>query len=264
MKALAASFGLALAGSLVALPAHALFGDDEARKAIVDLRGKVETMQQETVRRLEQISNKQGEIEARVSRLEQGQRVNLQQQNQIELLREEVARLRGQLEEQLNTLDQTRRQQRDLGKQLDSRLKQFEPVQVTIDGKSVNVEQAEKKAYDAALDQFRSSDFKSATVSFQAFQQAYPESAYGPLANYWEGGARYASGDFKGAITAMRTLAKRSPDNPRVPDGLLILGNAQADSGDRKGARETFKSIIDNHPDTSAAGSARERLAAIK
>lgn len=255
---------LALAGGLFATPAHALFGDDEARKAIIDLRSKVEAWQQDTTRRLEQILQKQGEIEARVARLEQGQRVNLEQQNQIENLRQEVARLRGQVEEQLNALDQTRKQQRDLTSQVDSRLKQFEPVQVTIDGRTFSVEQSEKKAYEAALDQFRASDFKAAIAGFQAFQKSYPDSAYGPVAIYWEGGARYASGDFKGAIASMRTLAQRHPDNPRVPDGLLILGNAQADAGDRKAARETLKSIVDRHPDTSAAGSARERLSALK
>ncbi|MGE3603484.1 MAG: tol-pal system protein YbgF [Lautropia sp.] len=269
LAARASSLAFAVAVAVVAAAATspasaALFGDDEARKAIIDLRARVDAMQQDLVRRLEQVSQRQGDLEARIARLEQGQRVNLEQQNQIELLRQEVARLRGQVEEQLNALDQTRRQQKELTSQLDSRLKQFEPVQVTIDGKNVSVEQSEKRAYDAALEQFRASDFKAATASFQAFQKSWPESAYAPLAAYWEGGARYASGDFKGAIATMRALAQRHPDNPRVPDGLLILGNAQADAGDRKAARETFKSIVDRYPDTSAAGGARERLAAIK
>ncbi len=253
-----------LSGLLASAPAAAIFGDDEARKAIIDLRARVDAFQQDTVRRLEQLAQKQGDLEARIARLEQGQRVNLDQQNQLEMLRQDVARLRGQVEEQLNAIDQTRKQQKDLSSQFDSRLKQFEPVQVTIDGKNVSVEQAEKRAYDAALEQFRASEFKGATTAFQAFQKSWPDSAYAPLATYWEGGARYASGDFKGAIATMRALAQRFPDNPRVPDGLLILGNAQADAGDRKGARETFKSIVDRYPDTSAAGGARERIAALK
>ena len=256
--------GLAIAFALVGGPAHALFGDDEARKAIIELRARFDQLQADHGRRLEQMLQKQGDLESRIARLEQGQRVNLEQQNQLETLRQEVARLRGQVEEQLNALDQTRRQQKDLTSQLDSRLKQFEPVQVTLDGKTYSVEQAEKRAYDAALDQFRASDFKSATASFQNFLKSYPDSPYSPLVLYWDGGARYANGDFKGAITTMRALAKNHPDSPRVPDGLLILGNAQADSGDRKGARDTFKSIIDKYPDTSAAGGARERFNALK
>ena len=85
-----------------------------------------------------------------------------------------------------------------------------------------------------------------------------------PLVLYWEGGARYASGDFKGAIGTLRQLQQRHPDSERLPDGLVILGNAQADSGDRKSARDTFRQIAEKYPDTSAAGTARERLAALK
>ena len=47
---------------------------------------------------------------------------------------------------------------------------------MTIDDRAVNVDQAEKRAYDAALDQFRASDFKAAAQSFAAFQKQYPDS----------------------------------------------------------------------------------------
>ena len=62
----------------------------------------------------------------------------------------------------------------------------------------------------------------------------------------------------------MRQLQQRFPDSQRIPDGLVIMGNALADGGDRRGARDTFKLITDKYPDTSAAGTARERLNALK
>lgn len=270
-NARAAGRSAALASSLLiaglvsfASPAWAIFGDDEARKAVVEVRGKLEVFQRETLRQLNEIARQQADMEQRLARVEQGQRVNLDQQNQMEQLRQEVARLRGQLEVQLNELSQTRKQQKELTSTLDSRLKQFEPVQVTVDDKSFTVEQTEKRAYDSALELFRASDFKGAIAAFQAFQKTYPDSPYIPLVMYWQGGAQYASGEFKGAISTLEQLARKHPDSPRVPDAMLILGNAQVDAGDRKSARETFKAIGDKFPGTPASGAAKERMAALR
>ena len=245
-------------------PAWAIFGDDEARKAVLEVRGKLEVFQRETLRQLNELGRQQADMEQRLGRLEQGQRVNLDQQNQLEALRQEVARLRGQLEVQYNELSQTRKSQKDLTAALDTRLKQFEPVQVTLDERTFNVDQNEKRAYDAALETFRASDFKGAIAAFQSFQKSYPDSPYLPWVLYWQGGAQYANGEHKGAIGTLEQLARKHPDNPRVPDAMLILGNAQADAGDRKSARETFKTIGDKYPGTPASGVAKERMAALR
>lgn len=261
---LAIAVALLLVLSGFAHPAWALFGDDEARRAVLEVRGKLEVFQRETLRQLNELGRQQADMEQRLTRLEQGQRGNLDQQNQLEALRQEVARLRGQLEVQLNEMSQTRRQQKELSAALDTRLKQFEPVQVTIDDKPFSVEQSEKRAYESALELFRASDFKGAIASFQSFQKTYPDSPYRPLVMYWQGGAQYASGEFKGAIGTLEQLANKYPDSARVPDAMLILGNAQADAGDRKSARETFKTIGDKYPGTPASGAAKDRLAAIR
>jgi tol-pal system protein YbgF len=256
--------GLLIAVGSFATPAWALFGDDEARKAVLEVRGKLDVFQRETLKQLNEFGRQQADMEQRLVRLEQGQRVNLDQQNQLEALRQEVARLRGQLEVQYNELSQTRKQQKDLTTALDSRLKQFEPVQVTLDERTLSVDQNEKRAYDAALEVFRGSDFKGAVNAFQSFQKTYPDSAYLPWVLYWQGGAHYAAGEQKGAISALEQMARRFPDNPRVPDAMLILGNAQADAGDRKSARETFKTIGEKYPGTPASGAAKERLTALR
>ncbi len=261
--ALIIAAALSLAG-FVAPASAAIFGDDEARKAVLEVRGKLEVFQRETLRQLNELGRQQADMDQRLARLEQGQRVNLEQQNQLEALRQEVARLRGQLEVQLNEMSQTRKQQKELSAALDTRLKQFEPVPVTIDDQAFSVEQSEKRAYDAALELFRASDFKGAIAAFQSFQKTYPDSPYRPLVMYWQGGAQYANGEFKGAIATLEQLAAKYPDNGRVPDALLILGNAQADAGDRKSARETFKTIGDKYPGTPASGAAKDRLAAIR
>ena len=76
------------------VPAHALFGDDEARKAILDLREKVEA----------------------------AQNAQLMLQSQIEALREQNARLTGRIEELANQLTLEQRSNRDLYADLDKRM----------------------------------------------------------------------------------------------------------------------------------------------
>lgn len=238
---------------LAAPPAHALFGDDEARQAVLDLRAKVDALQRDILRQLNELSSRQTSLEQRIARLETSQKANLARQNDIDSLRQEIAELRGQLEEQLNQL-QTQEQN------VDSRFKQFEPQEVTVDGRKFRADQAEKQKFDGAMSQFRKSDFKAADQSFRDFIKAYPNSPYVQTALYWQGGAQYALGNYKTAISTLQSLVDRFPDTPRKADALLLLGNAQADADNSKAARQTFQRISREHPGTPAASSAKERL----
>lgn len=259
---------IALSVAVIA-PAHAIFGggDDEARKAILDLRGRFELQQRESreqAQRLAETNRRLDEIVARLDRLEQTGRGQLELQNQLQALREELARVRGQLEVQTNELAQTQRRQRDLGDALDSRLKSVEPVQVTVDGKPVTVDRAEQRAFDAALAQLRANDFRNAVAAFQAFQLQYPQSAYGPGAQYWIGTGHFQLKDWKAAIASLGAFIARHPDHPRVPEAMLNLGFAQIEAGDRRAARKTLETVVSKHTDSGAAALARERLATLK
>lgn len=252
---------LLAAGLLLAVPGQAaLFGDNEARQAVLDLRSKVDGLQRDILRQLNELSNRQTEIEQRLGRLETSQKANLARQNDIDTLRQEVAQLRGQLEEQLNQLQMQERQQQNISQDVDSRLKRFEPVDVSVDGRRFTAEQAEKKQFDAALALFRKSDFKGADQSFRAFIKAWPESQYLPAVLYWQGGAQYAEGNYKTAIATLQSLLERYPGSPRQADALLLIGNAQADAGNDKAARQTFQRIGKEHAGTPAATAARDRL----
>src|SRR5690606_27252192 len=185
----AATTGRALLVALLMLgsmPAHALFQDDGARKAILELRARVD-----------QLAN---DFEARLSRLEQVSHGQLQLQSQIDAMRQEIASLRGQIEVQANTIAKTQKQQRELANSIDSRLKRFEPIEVTIDGKTVTVDQAERRAFESALALFRSGDFNAARGAFEAFLAQYPDSPYVPSATFWLGSSQFALKDYAAAI----------------------------------------------------------------
>jgi tol-pal system protein YbgF len=246
LRTLAASLML-----LIVLPAQAqLFGgDDEARKAILQIREQIKVLQQ-----------RETEMTARLDRMESAQRNQLELVNQLELLRQENARLRGQVETLSNEVATLQKRNRDLYTDLDARLKKMEPQSVTVDGRTAAVDRAELAAYETPLAQFRGGDFKGSLPGFQQFVARYPASAYAPAAQYWIGSAHYAIKDYKSAIAAHRTLVERYADSPRVPDALLSIAESQVQLGDRKSANATLNRVIKEFPETEAAKIARDRL----
>ena len=268
---LAALVGAAVL-ALASTPAHALFGDDEARRAIIDLRSRVELQSRDFNARLTELNNqintqftaRLDALTQRLDRLEQSARGQLELQNQIEQLRQETARLRGQLEVQTNELAQTQRRQKDAMAEIDARVKPFEPVSVQIDGKTATVEPEERRTYEAAMTALRAGDFATAQAGFSALRLRWPASAYGAGALYWTGNAQYAQKDCKAAMSSQQQFITRHADHPKVPDALLTIGLCQVETGDKRGARKTLESVIEKHAGTPAAAQAKERLATLK
>jgi len=220
--------------------AHAaLFEDDEARRAILDLRQRVE-------RQGEEIQNLQRSL--------------LEQQNQFESLRAETARLRGEKEE----LSQELRRAQALSQGVDDRLKKFEPTKVRVDGVEFVADPAETKAYDEALSIFRNGDFASASTAFNDFVNRNPKSGYLLPSLFWLGNAQYANRDYKSAIRNFNTLLTRAPNHARASEAMLSVANCQLELKDIKAARKTLADLVKAYPHTEAASAANERLAKLK
>lgn len=249
---------LVVLAALAASPAHALFGDDEARKAILDLRKQVQDME----KRLQDTQGKGNDLGGRLERLEGAQRGQLEFANQMDALRQEIAKLRGQVDQLANEVATAQKRNKDFYTDIDARLKKLEPSSVSVDGRPAMVDRSEQAAFDAAISQFRSSDFRGAAVSLQSFIARYPASAYAPAAYYWLGNSQYQLKDYKGAILSQQTVVDRYADSTRAPDALLNIAASQIELNDRRGARTTLQRIIKDYPDTEAARLAKERLPA--
>ena len=213
--------------------AWALFSDDEARKAILDLRKSLATTQ-------------------------------LELQGQIEKLKADNAELRGKIEGLEKQSEDINSSQKTYYQDLDNRLGNFEPRTVTIEGVSGTVQPGEKKAYDDALNAFQAGSLKKADESFSAFAAKYPKSPYLPLVLYWSGNSKYANKDYAGAISQLQNLIKKYPNHARVPAAMVTLGNSQLESGNKVAAKKTFSEIVAKYPDTDAAKDAQQLLAATK
>ncbi|MCX7660552.1 MAG: tol-pal system protein YbgF [Caldimonas manganoxidans] len=250
-----AGAALAVAAALF-LPtgAHALFGDDEARRAILDLR-----------QRFEQAGEAQKAEQARTAeQFDQLRRSVLELNTQLELMRGEIARLRGRNEELAREIAELQRRQTDLAQGLDERIRQVEPQRTVVDGKEIVVRPDERRDYEAALDIFRKGDFQNAAAAFMSFQRRYPGSGYTESVLYWLGNAHYGRRDYKEALATFRQLVTTAPDHPRAPEAWLSIAMCQIELKDRPGARRTLEDLIKNYPQSEAAREARERLAALK
>ena len=259
MSALSRTFtALGLAGVL-ALPAHAgIFDDDEARRAILDLRQKLEASNEAN-------RAKQAELNVQMAdQLSQLKRSLLDLNNQLESVRAELARMRGQDEQLARDVAELQRRSKDAQSGIDERIRKLEPVGVTLDDKQFLADPEEKRQYDEAFALIRKGDFGAASAGLSSFLKRYPLSGYADSATFWLGNAQYGQRQYKDAIATFRGFVTAAPDHLRAPEALLALANCQAELKDNKGAKKTLDELIKQYPKSEAAQAGRERIASLK
>jgi tol-pal system protein YbgF len=241
--------------ALFAPAAHAgLFDDDEARRAILDIRTRID-------QNAERQRTGQQQLTEQVDQLK---RSLLDLNNQLEQVRGDNAKLRGQNEQLARDLSEVQRKQKDIQAGVDDRMRKFEPQKVTLDGKEFSVEPDEKRQYDEAMELLRKSDFAGTANALTAFRKRFPSSGYNDSALFWLGNAQYGTRQYREAITSFRTLVSAAPDNAKAPEAMLAIANCQAELKDTKGARKTIDDLVKAYPKSEAAQAGRERLASLK
>ncbi len=255
-RPLAAAAALVVAAfSFAPAPAAAgLFDDDEARRAILDLRTRLD----------DQAKARQADQQKTSEQTEQLRRSLLDLNSQLEQQRGENARLRGQIEELTRAVAELQRKQTDIAQGIDQRIRAVEPQKVTLDGREFQVAPDEKRSYEEAMATFRSGDFDAAGRSFGAFVTRWPQSGYRESASFWLGNAQYATKQYKEAIATFRGIVQRSPDSPHAPESLLAIANSQAELKDRPGARKTIDELLKAYPKSEAAVAGKDRLASLR
>ncbi len=230
-----------------------MFDDEEARQQIKDLRIQ-------SNERLETLSKGQFEL-----------------LNQIQALREENARLRGQVETLVFELDSAKKRQQDFYVDLDGRLRKLEtqatpPAEATAEGGATPAQgevapkppatdpAAEARDYEAALNLFKTNKLKDAASAFEAFGKNHPDSTLAPNAQYWLGNTHYAQRDCKKSIDAHKAMVAKWPQHAKAPDSLVGIATCQQELGDAKGARATLETVLAKYPSSPAAATAKQRL----
>ncbi len=296
MKSWLLAASLCLWAVLVPTAQAALFEDEEARRAILDLRQRLENQRQtqlqyseQTLQKALEQSQKQFEIlrkqvEADINQSKQDNRqAVLQLQAQIDALKQDIANLNGEREQLLREITLLQRALKETKVDIEERfqkmnsqsLKQEPPaikeeasksskVNVQVDGFEFLAEPEEKRDFEAAFVLFRKGDFAAAAKEFAQFVKVYSASGYKPSALYWLGSARFARRDFNEAIAQLKGLANDFPNHARTPEAMLTVGNAQLEIKQPKEARKTFNELLKLYPTTEAAAAAKDRLSQIK
>jgi tol-pal system protein YbgF len=253
-----------VAGTLVAAgaAAHAgLFDDEEARRAILDMRARIQAGDEASRARTAELARTHAQL---LEQLQQLRASLLDLNGQLESQRAELARLRGTQEQLARDVAEVQRRQKDVAQGVDERLRKLEPQAATIDGKEILVEPDERRLHDEAMATLRSGDFNKAASQLSAFLRRYPTSGYALTARFWLGNALYGKKDYREAIAIFRSFVTEAPDHPRAPEALLSLANSQLEMKDAKGARRTLEEVVKSYPTSEAAVAAKERMGSIK
>jgi len=226
----------------------------------------------ETTRQITELQSEARVQESRLNRLEASLQKNEQLFNllkEVETLKAEIAKLRGEAEVQTHLLETLEKRQKDLYVDLDNRVSELSkaavaPAPAKSAGNSSVDPAMESSEYEAALNAFKARDYNQAIGGFKSFLKNYPDSALAPNAQYWIGYSYYALKDYKTALAQQQKLIAVYPGSAKVPDALLNMASAQIETRDKKAAKKTLEDITAKYPGSAAASLAAKRLATLK
>lgn len=118
----------------------------------------------------------------------------------------------------------------------------------------------EKLYYDAAFDLIKAKDFDKASQAFAAFLRKYPNSQYAGNAQYWLGEVNLAKGDLQGAGQAFAKVSQLYPKHAKVPDSLYKLADVERRLGHTDRVKGILQQVVAQYPGTSAAQLAQRDL----
>jgi tol-pal system protein YbgF len=221
--------------------AHAQFfggGDDQARRQIVELRQEM------------------------TARMEASSRGQLELANQNEMLRSEIAGLRGQVEVLVHEIESLKQRQRDFYVDLDARLTRFErPGGADPVGALASDPAMATSEYEAALNLLKEGRHAESLAAFQQFIAAHPRSDFLPGAHFWAGNAALQTNEIVIARNFFSTVITNWPEDAIAPDAMLGLANSMQLMGEAQASQDTLRQIIARYPDSSAAQVASQRVA---
>lgn len=204
---------------------------------------------------------------------------------QLQQMQQEIAQLRGMLEEQQNEIQRLKQEGLERYQDLDRRLSsgaagaaatQNSPADGAASANgtpapAIGQAQApaangpadpekEKLFYDAAFDLIKIKDFDKASQAFGAFLRKYPNSQYAGNAQYWLGEVNLAKGDLQGAGQAFARVSQAYPQHAKVPDSLFKLADVEMRLGNADKAKGILQQVIAKYPGSSAAQLAQRDL----
>jgi tol-pal system protein YbgF len=273
---------LLLALQLISMNSQAaLFDDKEARKKILEVEATMNSQNQLTQSDFSALKKAQQALEQRMLEAEaitKGQGL-MDMQNQLETLKQEVARLKGELEVASHNVEATAQRQKDLYGDIDSRLRKLEAgttPEAIMSSKAAEVAAApastalpsnntqEYQLLELANGLSKESKHKDAYNAYDKFIRDYPNSALSADALYGLGYSQYALKNYKSAIATQEKLLAIYPKSAKVADAMINMANSQIQLGLVPNAKKTLRDLISSFPNSDVMPIAQKRLKALE
>lgn len=193
---------------------------------------------------------------------------------QLQQMQQEIATLRGMLEEQQHRITRLEEDSKDRFQALDSRISQNDTA--AIDKEQERAEpgrgsqqqvasqpgdpEKEQQFYEAAYSLIQARDFERARQAFVAFLGRYPQGKFAANAHYWLGEIGLVQDDLQAAGKAFATVINDWPEHGKVPDSTYKLATVEQRLGRYERAAAMFRQVVEQFPDSSAASLARREL----
>lgn len=196
---------------------------------------------------------------------------------QLSELQREVRLLTGQVEDNNFKLKQIQDRQRDLYRDIESRLSGLsgqntggasnkgqttKPVTNKVPATTTDSGEARRK-FEAAFALVRNKDYTAAITAFTDFLSQYPSSSYSANAHYWMGQVYLVQGNLDDAERQFAQLVAAFPDSSKSAAAKLKLGDIFLKQEKWADAKSYYTDVADNY--TGAQGQlARKGLDKIK
>lgn len=207
--------------------------------------------------------------------LETARRPQAELQAEIMTMRQELAALRGRVEENSHRLGQAPQASMAQKAETDALAKRLARLEQHLDLKSGGEAkpsakpaakpdppraQTAKSVYDLGQKLRKKGSLEAARKKFEEVVKKYPKSKLVPSAQYWAGDVLYSQKRYEESILAFNQVIKRYPKSGKVPAALLKQGMAFRALGDKRTAKIVFNRLIKSYPKSSPAKTARKYL----
>jgi len=186
--------------------------------------------------------------------------------SQIRALQDEVANLRGLIEEQAHEIKQLKQLQLDNYMELDRRLSSgasaaevsssplvaeeassLTPIAVPQVANSAD----EADLYKAAYDLLNERKYDEAVAAFNQHLALFPSGSYAPNSQYWLGKVAMLKRDYPQAKAWFIRLINDFPSSPKAPDAKLDLGRVYFFMGDKVSAKKVLTDVASGTTDAA-------------